>query len=81
MKSQSAVAAAAITCLIVLHRPDGAEVAIDTRHIDVIEPIQTRHSYVHGARSLVHVSGGKVSVNELPHEVEYLIKTCVNGGQ
>ena len=77
MQSQSAIAA--IVCLIVLHRPDGAEVAIDTRHIDVIEPIQTRHNYVHGARSLVHVSGDKVSVNELPHEVEYLIKVCVDG--
>ena len=77
MQNRSAVAA--ITCLIVLHRPDGAEVAIDTRHIDVIEPIQTRHNYVHGARSLVHVSGDKVSVNELPHEVEYLIKICVDG--
>ena len=78
MQNRSAVAAA-ITCLIVLHRPDGAEVAIDTRNIDVIEPIQTRHNYVHGARSLVHVSGDKVSVNELPHEVEYLIKICVDG--
>ena len=78
MQNRSAVAAA-ITCLIVLHRPDGAEVAIDTRHIDVIEPIQTRHNYVHGARTLVHVSGDKVSVNELPHEVEYLIKVCVDG--
>jgi hypothetical protein len=77
MQSQSAIAA--IVCLIVLHRPDGAEVAIDTRHVDVIEPIQTRHNYVHGARSLVHVSGDKVSVNELPHEVEYLIKICVDG--
>ena len=77
MQSQSAIAA--IVCLIVLHRPDGAEVAIDTRHIDVIEPIQTRHNYVHGARSLVYVSGDKVSVNELPHEVEYLIKICVDG--
>jgi hypothetical protein len=77
MQNRSAVAA--ITCLIVLHRPDGAEVAIDTRHIDVIEPIQTRHNYVHGARTLVHVSGDKVSVNELPHEVEYLIKVCVDG--
>ena len=80
MQNRSAVAAA-ITCLIVLHRPDGAEVAIDTRHIDVIEPIQTHHHYVHGARSLVYVSGGKVSVNELPHEVEYLIKTCEDGGR
>jgi len=77
MQSQSAIAA--IVCLIVLHRPDGAEVAIDTRHIDVIEPIQTRHNYVHGTRSLVHVSGDKVAVNELPHEVEYLIKTCEDG--
>ena len=80
MQRQSAIAAA-IICLIVLHRPDGAEVAIDTRHIDVIEPVQTRHHYVHGTRTLVYVSGDKVAVNELPHEVEYLIKTCVNGGQ
>jgi hypothetical protein len=78
MQSQSAIAAI-IICLIVLHRPDGAEVALDTRHIDVIEPIQTRHNYTHGTRSLVHVSGGKVAVNELPHEVEYLIKTCQDG--
>jgi hypothetical protein len=79
MQSQSAVAAAAITCLIVLHRPDGTEVAVDTRQIGFIEVVQTRHNYAHGTRALVHVSGEKLAVNELPHEVEFLIKTCVDG--
>jgi hypothetical protein len=55
--------------------------AIDTRQIGVIEVVQTRHNYVHGTRSLVHVSGEKIAVHEEPHEVEYLIKICEDGAQ
>jgi len=51
----------------------------DTRQIGLIEVVQTRHNYVHGTRALVHVSGEKIAVNELPHEIEYLIKTCEDG--
>jgi hypothetical protein len=81
MQSQSAIAAAAIACLIVLHRPDGTEVAIDTRQIGYIEPVQTRHHYAHGTRTLLHVSGEKVAVTEAPHEVEYLTKICEDGAR
>jgi len=53
----------------------------DTRQIGVVEVVQTRHNYVHGTRSLVHVSGEKIAVAEKPHEVEYLIKICQDGAQ
>ena len=79
MQRQSAVAA--IACLIILHRPDSTEMAIDTRHIGVIEVVQTRHNYVHGTRSLVHVLNEKIAVTEEPHQVEYLIKTCEDGAR
>jgi hypothetical protein len=78
MQSQSAIAAI-VACLIVVHRPDGTEMAIDTRQIGVIEVVQTRHVYAHGTRSLIHVAGEKIAVNELPHEVEHLIKICEDG--
>ena len=77
MQAQSAVAI--VICLIVVHRPDGTEMAIDTRQIGVIEVVQTRHNYVHGTRSLIHVAGEKVAVYEEPHEVERLIKICEDG--
>jgi len=66
-------------CLIILHRPDTTEIAIDTRQIGVIEVIQTRHNYAAGTKALVHVSGEKMAVREEPHQVEYLIKTCEDG--
>ena len=68
-------------CLIIVHRPDGTEMAIDTRQIGVIEVVQTRHNYVHGTKSLVHVLNEKIAVMEEPHQVEYLIKTCEDGAQ
>jgi hypothetical protein len=80
MQAQSAIAIA-IACLIVVHRPDGTEMAIDTRQIGVIEVVQTRHNYVHGTRTLVHVLNEKIAVHEEPHEVEYLIKTCEDGAR
>ena len=80
MPTQSAVAAA-VACLIVVHRPDGTEMAIDTRHVGVIEVVQTRHNYVHGTKSLVHVLNEKIAVIEEPHQVEYLIKTCEDGAR
>ena len=70
---------AAIACLIVLHRPDGTEIAVDTRQIGYIEAVQTRHNYVHGTQALLHISAERVAVMEQPHEVEYLIKTCEDG--
>jgi hypothetical protein len=70
-----------LLCLFVLHRPDGTEMLFDTRQIGIIEVVQTRHNYVHGTRALVHVMGEKIAVNELPHEVEHLIKTCQDGPQ
>ena len=79
MWEQSAVAA--VACLIILHRPDGTEVAIDTRQIGYIEAVQTRHSYVHGTRTLIHVAGEKVAVIEQPHEVEHLTKICEDGAR
>jgi hypothetical protein len=80
MWEQSAIATA-VACLIVVHRPDGTEMAIDTRQIGVIEVVQTRHNYVHGTRTLVHVLNEKIAVHEEPHEVEYLIKVCEDGAR
>jgi hypothetical protein len=65
-----------LLCLIIVHRPDGAEVAVDTTSIDIIEPVETRHHYVYGAHTLLHVTGEKFSVREKPHEIEYLRATC-----
>jgi hypothetical protein len=70
-----------LLCLIILHRPDGSEVAVDTRQIGYIEAIQTRHQYVHGSRSLLHITNDKLPVSEQPHEVEYLIKVCEDGAK
>ena len=80
MPSQSAVAAI-IACLIIVHRPDGTEMAIDTRQIGVIEVVQTRHNYAHGTRTLIHVLNEKLAAMEEPHQVEYLIKTCEDGAR
>jgi hypothetical protein len=55
--------------------------AIETRQIGVIEVVQTRHNYVQGTKSLVHVLGEKIAVMEQPHEVEYLIKICEDGAR
>jgi hypothetical protein len=55
--------------------------AIETRQIGVIEVVQTRHNYVHGTRTLVHVLNEKIAVHEEPHQVEYLIKVCEDGAK
>jgi hypothetical protein len=70
-----------LLCLIIVHRPDGTEMAIDTRQIGAIEVVQTRHQYAHGTKTLVHIIGEKIAVYEEPHEVEYLIKTCEDGAK
>ena len=68
-----------LSCLVILHRPDGSEVAVDTRQIGYIEEIQTRHQYVHGSRTLLHIGNDRLPVTEQPHEVERLTKICEDG--
>jgi hypothetical protein len=81
MWEQSAVAAA-IACLIVLHTPDGEEIAIDTRQILMLRPTtHIREHLAHGTRTLVYMTAQKVAVTEQPHEVEYLIKVCEDGAK
>jgi hypothetical protein len=80
MWEQSTVATA-VACLIILHRPDGSEVAVDTRQIGYIEAIQTRHQYVHGSRTLLHIGNDRLPVIEEPHEVERLTKICEDGAK
>ena len=65
--------------MIVLHRPDGSEVLLDTRLHGYTEAVETHHHYAPGTRALVHMVGEKIAVREAPHEVEYLLKTCVDG--
>ena len=82
MQGQSAIAAAAITCLIVLHSPDGEEIAIDTRQILMLRPTTHIHEhFARGTKTLVYVSGQRIAVTELPHEVEYLTKVCEDGAR
>jgi hypothetical protein len=69
-----------LLCLLVLHTPDGNEVAVDTRQILMVrtaEPI--KHHLAHSAETVVFLSGYRVAVRELPHEVEHLVKTCEDG--
>jgi len=80
MWEQSAVAA--IACLIVMHTPDGEEIAVDTRQILMLRPTtHIREHLAHGTRTLVYMTAQKVAVKEEPHEVEYLIKVCEDGGK
>jgi hypothetical protein len=80
MWEQSTVAA--IACLIVLHTPDGEEIAVDTRQILMLRPTtHIREHLAHGTRTLVYMTAQKVAVTELPHEVEYLIKICEDGAK
>jgi len=68
---------AAALCLIILTRPEGTEIAVDTRQISVIERVETRHHYVHGTNSIVHVGGGeRVAVRQTPDEVLQLANSC-----
>jgi len=81
MWEQSTVAAT-IACLIVLHTPDGEEIAVDTRQILMLRPTtHIREHLAHGTRTLVYMTAQKVAVTEQPHEVEYLIKICEDGAK
>ena len=72
----------ALLCLIVLHTPDREEIAIDTRQILMLRPTShIKEHFAPGARTLIYVSGQKVVVTELPHEVEYLTKVCEDGAR
>jgi hypothetical protein len=82
MPGQSAVAAAAIACLIVLHTPDREEIAVDTRQILMLRPVtHIKEHFARGTNTLVYISGQRVAVTELPHEVEYLTKICEDGAR
>ena len=71
-----------LLCLIVLHTPDGEEIAIDTRQILMLRPTtHIKEHFAPGSRTLVYVSGQKVTVRENPHEVEYLTKICEDGAR
>ena len=71
-----------IFCLIVLHTPDGEEIAIDTRQILMLRPTHhIREHFAPGSRTLLYMSGQKVVVTEAPHEVEYLTKICEDGAR
>jgi len=67
-------------CLVVLHTPDGNEVAVDTHQILMVrtaEPI--KHHLAHRTETVVFLSGYRLAVRELPHDVEHLVKTCEDG--
>jgi hypothetical protein len=71
-----------LLCLIVLHTPDGEEIAIDTRQILMLRPAYAIQGHLApGSKTLVYVSGQKVAVKEEPHEVEYLTKICEDGAR
>ena len=64
-------------CLIILNRPEGTEIAVDTRQISVIEAVETRHHYVTGTKAIVHVGGGeRIAVRQTPDEVLHLANSC-----
>jgi hypothetical protein len=66
--------------LIVLHDPNGGEIAIDTRQIVLIRPVEgIREHLAVGTETIVYLAGQKIGVRELPHEVEYLTKICEDG--
>jgi hypothetical protein len=68
--------------LIVLHTPDGEEIAVDTRQILMLRPItHIKEHFARGTNTLVYISGQRVAVKELPHEVEYLTKICEDGAR
>jgi hypothetical protein len=75
-------AAAAVACLIVLHSPDGEELAIDTRQILMLRPtVHIKEHLAPGTKTLVYLTAQKIGVKEEPHEVEYLTKICEDGAK
>jgi hypothetical protein len=71
-----------LCCLIILHTPDGEEIAVDTRQILMLRPtIGIREHLAPGSKTLIYVSGQKIAVKEMPHEVEYLTKICEDGAK
>jgi len=72
-------AAIGVLCLFVVHRPDTSEVLVDSRLVGYVEAVETHHHYAPGTKALIHMVGEKIAVREQPHEVEYLLKTCVDG--
>ena len=71
----------AVLCLIILHDPAGSEIAVDTRQILMLRPVepQIERHVARGTQTIVYISGIKVGVTELPHEVERLTKICEDG--
>jgi len=69
--------------LIILHDPSGSEIAVDTRQIVLIRPVepQIERHVAKGTQTIVYLAGQKVGVTELPHEVEYLTKICEDGAR
>jgi len=53
---------------------------VDTRQILMLRPVtHIKEHFARGTNTLVYISGQRVAVTELPHEVEYLTKICVDG--
>jgi hypothetical protein len=71
-----------LVCLIVLHTPDGGEVAVDTRQILMLQPAESlKHHVARGTETIVFLTGQRIAVREQPHEVEYLTKVCEDGAK
>jgi hypothetical protein len=69
-------------CLIILHTPDGEEIAVDTRQILMLRPtVHIREHFAPGTKTLLYLTAQKIGVTEEPHEVEYLIKICEDGAK
>jgi len=76
-------AAIGVLCLIVLHDPSGSEIAVDTRQILMLRPVEPliEKHFAKGTQTIVFLTGHRVGVIELPHEVEYLTKICEDGAK
>jgi hypothetical protein len=61
--------------LVLLHSPDGSDILVDTRHITVVRPTDSKH-VAEGSHSVVYTIDENFAVREDETEIILKIEAC-----
>lgn len=67
-----------IPCLLVLHTPAGTELHIESKHVNVFQPLakSAEQHVAPGTKTIVHTGGAKFGVTETTEEIDTMLENC-----
>jgi hypothetical protein len=71
-----------LSCLIILHSPDGRELRLETAHIAAVRPADAaQQSLAPGTKAIIYVGSQKFGVMESPNQIDSVVKDCMTNGE